>query len=43
MAGTGVEAFSGVVREAGRGVDWLRGPPEAVFEAVENENIVEVH
>lgn len=43
MAGTGVEAFSGVVGEAARGVDWLRGPPEAVFEVVENENIVEVH
>jgi len=32
-----------VVGEAARGVDWLRGPPEAVFEVVEKENIVEVH
>lgn len=42
-AGTGVEVFSGVVGEAAMGTDWLRGPPEAVFEVVENENIVEVH
>lgn len=43
VLGTGVEAFSDMVGEAARGVDWLRGPPEAVFEVVENENIVEVH
>lgn len=42
-AGTGVEAFSGVVGEAARGEDWPRGPPEADFEAAENENIGEVH
>lgn len=42
-AGTGVKAFSGVVGEAARGMDWLRGAPEAVFEVVENENIGEVH
>lgn len=42
VAGAGDEAFSGVVGEAEGGVDWLRGPPEAVFKLLENENIVEL-
>lgn len=43
VAGAGLEAFSAVVVEAVRAVDWLEGLPAVALEVVENENTVAVH